>query len=243
MDKDISTHRLNFFLKVILVLFVIFIIFDIPILINWEMRNLYGIDIGDLYTETGLIYRVIGYICFFIVIGLIILGFLLKKGKLSKLGTYLFFLPTIASYMAYMAVIFFGLSIIQIIWLPLMDLFLDMKVGFPEYPDIAVNLDLGSVILLPAYLLIYITSFGPNTEFTQMIIWNGIIWIGLFIFCYGVIVWFQAHYKKQVFLNFSIYEYTQHPQYLGFLIFSYGLFIRGYFEFNVMGGFYFDDFY
>ena len=112
--------------------------------------------------------------------------------------------------------------------------------GFGD-PSFNIYFDLGSIILLPALLLIHLTTFGPNTEseyLNQLTIWTGIIWIGLFIFCFSVIKWFQGHYRKQGILNFSIYKYSQHPQYLGFLIFSYGLFIRGYFGFDGVGGIY-----
>ena len=50
--------------------------------------------------------------------------------------------------------------------------------------------------------------------------------LGLYIFTSGVITWFYAKYQKLDIIKFSIYKYSRHPQYLGFLIWSYGLFVH-----------------
>ena len=53
----------------------------------------------------------------------------------------------------------------------------------------------------------------------------GIIFIGLLIFSIGVINWLRGVIKKKDFIDFSIYKFIRHPQYLGYLIWSYGVYL------------------
>ena len=53
----------------------------------------------------------------------------------------------------------------------------------------------------------------------------GIILIGLVIFSYGLITWFQGVLEKKEINDFSIYRYSRHPQYLGYLLWSYGIYL------------------
>jgi hypothetical protein len=45
------------------------------------------------------------------------------------------------------------------------------------------------------------------------------------IFSYGVIAWLQGTLKRKKIFDFSIYKYSRHPQYLGYLIWSYGIYL------------------
>jgi hypothetical protein len=55
----------------------------------------------------------------------------------------------------------------------------------------------------------------------------GVAWVavglGLFIFVLGTITWFYGKTQKRKTVDFWIYRYTRHPQYLGFIIWSYGV--------------------
>ena len=106
-----------------------------------------------------------------------------------------------------------GLGILQVLWLPL------------DTPSVNL-LNLGYIINIPyliiAYLIFLIFPLSGPSEFLNAFTY-GIIWLGLFVFIIGIIAWFQGYYKKKDIVNFSVYKYSRHPQYLGFLIWSYGV--------------------
>ncbi len=51
--------------------------------------------------------------------------------------------------------------------------------------------------------------------------------LGAFIFVMGVFAWFQARCCKNKVAQHWIYRYSRHPQYLGWIIWSYGLMLYG----------------
>jgi hypothetical protein len=47
--------------------------------------------------------------------------------------------------------------------------------------------------------------------------------LGLIIFLLGVFTWLYGKFKGIRIIDFWIYRYSRHPQYFGFLLWSYGL--------------------
>jgi protein-S-isoprenylcysteine O-methyltransferase Ste14 len=64
----------------------------------------------------------------------------------------------------------------------------------------------------------------------------GLIGIGLLVFLQGTITWLYAKYKNRKTVDFWIYRVSRHPQYLGWLIWSYGLMLLASFTPVVRGG-------
>jgi hypothetical protein len=52
------------------------------------------------------------------------------------------------------------------------------------------------------------------------------ITLGLLIFVLGVMAWFYARFQRKGTADFWIYRFTRHPQYLGWIVWSYGLMLR-----------------
>lgn len=46
---------------------------------------------------------------------------------------------------------------------------------------------------------------------------------GLLIFLLGTIAWFYGKSERREIIDFWTYKYWRHPQYMGFLIWSYGV--------------------
>jgi uncharacterized membrane protein len=46
--------------------------------------------------------------------------------------------------------------------------------------------------------------------------------VGAFLFIWGVLVWFQSKYKSEQVASAWIYKISRHPQYLGWILWSYG---------------------
>lgn len=160
--------------------------------------------------ESPLI-RLIGLICLCFIIIVIILGFIVKRLVISKVGSFILFLPTFAHFFMAMFLLV-GLQAFQIILLPL------------DSSEFNI-LTLGSIIKLPYMIIDYLASFSSNADLVVRYFCYGIILIGLIIFAFGVIAWLQrVIYRKEI-VDFSIYKYSRHPQFLGYLIWSYGIYL------------------
>ena len=155
--------------------------------------------------------RPIGYICLVVVIALILLGFITKRKGFAFLGSFAFFLPVYGYFMGSM---FFlaGFGILRVLWLPLLDL----------SPAL---LRLGDIIYLPLWIVTYpLILQGVQPMFVVINIpVNGVRFAGLLVFCLGALTWLYGKFEKKKVIDFWIYKYSRHPQYLGFILWSYGL--------------------
>ncbi len=164
-----------------------------------------------LYIVDSPLIRLIGLICLCFIIAVIMLGFIVKRLVISKVGSFVLFLPTFAHF--FMAMFLLGgLQVFQIMLLPL------------DSSEFNI-LTLGSIIKLPYLIIDYLASFSSNADLVVRYFCYGIILIGLIIFAFGVVAWLQGvTYKKEI-VDFSIYKYSRHPQFLGYLIWSYGTYL------------------
>lgn len=201
-------------LAIVFTLLFMFLTLEIPLIINNYLLTIFP-DINPVIQPHEVaafinLIRPIGYIFLFIIFVLIIIGFLIKKKNVTITGSFLLFLPTFGQFVSTMLFLA-GIGILQVIWLPLW------------YPNLNL-LNLGYIINLP-FLLIEFLNFliFPNYSSFSLIIIYALIIIGLFIFMYSIIIWFHEKRREKDVFHVSIYKYSRHPQYLGFLIWSYGM--------------------
>lgn len=151
--------------------------------------------------------RAFGYVSFVATLVLIFVGLILEKTRLTTLGSIALYLPTFGYFAATM---FFlgGIGALRALWLPLMDLSpLLLRLGDVVYvpflllscPLMLVGLDVG--------MLFHLTFIG----------------VGIMIFFWGTTTWLYGRFKGFEIVDFWIYRCSRHPQYLGFLLWSYGL--------------------
>ncbi|MEM3984335.1 MAG: DUF1295 domain-containing protein [Sulfolobales archaeon] len=146
------------------------------------------------------ILRPVGYTTLAITIVLILLGFMIKKGILASLGSLVLYISTFG-YFAYAMFFLTGIGVLRTLWLPLIELS-------------ASTLKLGCVVYLPF-------SYVPHAPLVGLVI----TFIGLFVFLLGVTTWLYGRFKGYEIVDFWIYRYSRHPQYLGFILWSYGLLV------------------
>ena len=181
-----------------------------------EFHNILNFFLEPIFpglSHIGISYefRIIGLICFCIIVMIIILGFIIKKLKVSSIGTFILFLPTFGHFFVAMFLLI-GIQVIQLILLP--------------FREFSFNLlSLGSLIKLPYIFIDFFASFSINKDLTIHNFIYGIILIGLIIFSFSVITWLQGVLKKKEITDSSIYKYSRHPQYLGYLFWSYGIYL------------------
>jgi protein-S-isoprenylcysteine O-methyltransferase Ste14 len=149
--------------------------------------------------------RPVGYACLAAVAILILVGFALRKRNLSSVGVLAFFLPTFgyfASYMFFLA----GLGVLRTVWIPFWD------------PGI---MGLGDIAYLPYMAVVY--PFHLVGIDVRMALAHTLVCVGFFLFVLGTVAWFYGKMQKQNTVTFWIYRYSRHPQYLGFIVWSYGI--------------------
>jgi HEAT repeat protein len=170
-----------------------------------------GLDeLGDYKTELYLRYshlRLVGYGCLALIAIMIVVGFITEKSGWTSAGALFLFLPVFGHFAATM---FFlgGLGFLRLLWLPLLD------VSFRLFR-------LGDIINLPYNTLADLFSLaglGRRIELSYLV--TG---LGLLIFFLGTLTWFYARAQKKGVADLWVYRLSRHPQYLGWIIWSYGV--------------------
>ncbi len=158
--------------------------------------------------------RILGYVGLATIIVIVGVGFLLNKTRLSLLGSLALYLPTIG-YFAFTMFFLAGVGVLRLLWFPFIDSEIFVRLGLITYvPTWVIN----SVITWIARLVMPELSvdFSVPISFAFMV-------VGLAIFFLGVMTWVNDKLKHRVLSNEGVYRFSRHPQYLGFIIWSYGL--------------------
>lgn len=159
----------------------------------------------DLFIQ-GLHLRWIGYGSLLLIVGLIIFGYSTRRSGWALAGAVGLFIPVFGQF-AFSMFFLAGLGFLRVGWLP----FLDISFDF---------LALGKVIYLPYWILNWflgLLNWNPH---------NFISWLfmapGAFLFTWGVLLWFKSRYSGNKVATSWIYKISRHPQYLGWILWSYG---------------------
>jgi len=203
----------------------IFAFIELPRLLDASLQNHLGFPQFDnggggdsaLKTEMyiqGLHLRWIGYGSLLLIAGLIVLGFFTRKSGWALAGAVGLFLPVFGQF-AYSMFFLAGLGFLRVSWLPFLDISFDI-------------LDLGKVIYIPFWILRWL--FGLFNWHP----YNFISWLfmasGAFLFTWGVLLWFKSRYKGNKVASSWLYKISRHPQYLGWILWSYGFILFSPYE-------------
>jgi protein-S-isoprenylcysteine O-methyltransferase Ste14 len=194
-------------LAIVFTLALTFATLELPSLLNSLLLGYFpdsglGIDSSFMNYE-----RPIGYACLGIVIALIVVGFKTGRSRLSSLGSFALFLPTFG-YFALSMFLLAGIGILRVIWLPVWD----SSWSFLKLGDIAYLPYM--IVVYPFYLL----KVDVRASFASLA-----VGAGLLIFFLGTVTWLYGKFERKELIDFWIYRYSRHPQYLGYLIWSYGV--------------------
>ena len=169
-------------------------------------------EVSRLKTELFISHyhlRAVGYLCFGLVLLLIGVGFATRRSGLAALGALAFMLPVFAQFAG---VMFFlaGLGLLNVVWLPVLDVSFGLS-------------GLGEVIRAPFDALRWIVGlFGVNGYWPIVYFFIG---SGLLIFFLGTLAWLQARARKEGVAVSWVYRISRHPQYLGWILWSYGVYL------------------
>jgi protein-S-isoprenylcysteine O-methyltransferase Ste14 len=153
--------------------------------------------------------RIIGICCLILVAALIVIGFLFERSGISSLGAVAVFLPVFGHFALTMSMLA-GLGLLRIIWMPLVEL----------APSL---FRLGDISLVPYMVTVYLPALGGIDIRVPLI--YGLMVFGIALFTLGVGVWLQSRFRGEYLASRLIYRLSRHPQYLGWIVWSYGLMI------------------
>jgi protein-S-isoprenylcysteine O-methyltransferase Ste14 len=151
--------------------------------------------------------RAVGYTCLSLVILLALVGLVIERRELAFLGSIGFVLPIYAYFVLHMSFLA-GLQILTVLWRPF-------------WGEVV---RLGDVAYLPYAILVYPFSLAGLD--VRRSVAGLFITLGLLILVLGVMAWFHARLHRKGTADFWIYRFTRHPQYLGWILWSYGLMLR-----------------
>lgn len=219
---------------------------QLPVITNDFLRE-HFIDYGPNWQEAEKfieLIKPIGYLGLIITITLIVLGFVLKQRKLSFLGSLTLYLPTF-SYFASTMFFLAGIGILRILWLPIIEI--SPGATWSEKLYFARNvLELGDIVYLPYDVIrITVSFFGylsNNFDLANLfdiLSFYGIILLSAVIFFLACTTWLYNKFSKKSIITSGVYKYSRHPQYLSFILWSYGLLIYDKYIFTPPKGGYF----
>ena len=195
-----------------------FVFIELPVVLDSFLQNKigfpgfdHGISEFDKYKSdlfiNNLYLRWIGYASLLLIACFIVIGFTTKKSGWAWAGAFGLFLPVFGQFALSM---FFlaGLGILRVSWLPFMDISFNV-------------LQLGDIIYLPYWILMWSAGlFNWNAHLFLSYLFMS---AGAFLFVLGVLVWLQTRFGEKRIAAKSIYKFSRHPQYIGWIIWSYGL--------------------
>jgi protein-S-isoprenylcysteine O-methyltransferase Ste14 len=211
-------------LAVVFTVALTFATLQLPVILgNWlssYFPDIHPIIEPEKVAEFMVVARPVGYACLAVIAILVVAGIVTGRRKLSIFGSFAFFLPTFGYFFASM---FFlaGLGILRVLFIP----FWDPSVNLMNFGDISY---------LPYMALVYPFWLG-GIDIREIVAWVA-IGIGLLIFVLGTIAWFYGKAQKKKTVDFWIYRHSRHPQYLGFIIWSYGVMLLAAQQMVPMGG-------
>ncbi|MCX8189154.1 MAG: DUF1295 domain-containing protein [Nitrososphaeria archaeon] len=219
---------------------------QLPVIANEFLREQF-VDYGLNWQEAEKFIEAIkpiGYIALIVTITLIILGFVLKYRKFSFLGSLVLYLPTF-SYFASVMFFLAGIGILRILWLPVIEL--SPGTTWSEKIYFARSIfELGDIVYLPYDILRIIVSFlgylSNNIDLANMfdiLSFYGIILVSATIFFLACATWLYNKFSKQNIVTSGIYNYSRHPQYLSFILWTYALLLYDKYIFTPPKGGYF----
>jgi protein-S-isoprenylcysteine O-methyltransferase Ste14 len=153
--------------------------------------------------------RIVGYACCAALLVLIGAGFGGRWTGLATLGGLAFMLPVFAQFAG---VMFFlaGLGLLNVVWLPVLDISLELS-------------RLGLVIRAPYDLLRWLLGRLRFNGYWPIVLL--FIASGLLIFFLGTYAWLRARARGQAVADGWVYRISRHPQYLGWILWSYGVYL------------------
>jgi len=188
---------------------------ELPRLVNTVLHDSFDFPDNDPVRQPELLerfilsyhLRLIGYGALSLLFVLVVVGLLAEKRVLATTGAIGLFLPVFGHFC--MSMFFLaGLGLLRTLWLPITDVSFDL-------------LRLGEIVYAPYAIIVYLAAvIGVDWRDPLPYVIMG---IGILIFLLGILAWFVTRLQRKQTADFWVYRFSRHPQYLGWILWSYGL--------------------
>jgi len=215
IENDRKGLALAATLSIILAIALLYSTFEVPKVLDEALQQYFPEVFWDVRAREEVLatLRPLGYAALVATIASMALGFATKRGLLSFTGSLALYIPTFG-YFASAMFFLTGLGALRALWLPMLEF----------SPDL---LKLGCAAYLPLAVL------GPLATLVGM----ALTFVGLLVFALGATTWLYGRFRGLELVDFWVYRYSRHPQYLGFIIWSYGLLVFVSYKQYVRGAF------
>jgi protein-S-isoprenylcysteine O-methyltransferase Ste14 len=167
---------------------------------------------------------ILGDVILILVLAMAIMGIIWRRYYASFPSAVVYFAPTLFVFVVGMSTLFTGLEI----------LYFPITYVFREYEIFSRNLwkffYVGQVFLAPYWVAI--TAFASeggriwaNIKQVRDVYGSTFIVVGLLVLFLGVAAWLNTKYQGRRLVDSGIYRLTRHPQYLGYILWSYGMLV------------------
>ena len=190
---------------------------ELPQIVSGAIIEVFGsaddaIDYGTGLSEDFLSayhIRTLGYASLILIVVLVGVGLYTERRRWAAAGAVALFLPVFGHFALSMSMLA-GLGLLRVAWLPIIE----------HHPSL---LRLGDVAFIPYLISVYVPALGGMDIRVPFI--YGLIAGGVLLFTAGTFVWFQTRFQGRHVADIGLYRLSRHPQYLGWIVWSYGLMI------------------
>lgn len=153
--------------------------------------------------------RAIGYVGFFLLVGLVVAGFVTQRRQLASAGAIGFMLAVFAQFAG---VMFFlaGLGLLNVLWLPVLDFPIDLS-------------QLGLLVRAPYDFLRWLLRWMGLPSYWPLVVAS--VGGGALLFLVGTHAWLATRTGGESVADRLVYRISRHPQYLGWILWSYGCYM------------------
>jgi protein-S-isoprenylcysteine O-methyltransferase Ste14 len=190
---------------------------ELPRVVNALLHDSFEFPGGDPAYEPDLLktfvlsnhLHLVGYAALALLLILVVVGLCTEKGSLATTGAIGFFLPVFGHFC--MSMFFLaGLGLLRTLWIPI--------------TDVSHNLlRLGEIVYVPYMIIVYLAAL-IKVDVRGLLPYI-IMGAGMMIFVLGVLAWLITKLRRQETADFWVYRWSRHPQYLGWILWGYGLMI------------------
>jgi len=192
-------------ISILLIKYGVYIYYLLSYIFDFILHNLFNSQEGiDLYYLPESL-KIISYSIIFLLLLSIIIGLLFSKKGFLSLASIVFFLPGLSTFFLAMSSLY-GITFLLIIWSPLIG------------NDFSV-MESANIIFLPLYPFSII-------NLSERILNLFIYFLGFWFFLTGTITYIYSKIKKIDVIDFGIYKYIRHPQYVGWIFIMYAIVIN-----------------
>jgi len=225
MKRRVEAASIGIYLTALLAtLFFTYVTLQIP---RFLKSLSYGVfyDVCSHFRAGGLSPIVIlGDVILILVLATAIIGIVRKRYYASVLSAVAYFTPTLFVFVAGMSTLFTGLEILVFLIAYI------LRVCGIEGDFLVRLFCSGQVFFVPYWIAItaYASEGGDiwaNIEQVRDVYGSIFIIVGLLVLFLGVAAWLNTKYQGRRLVDSGIYRLTRHPQYLGYILWSYGMLI------------------